>query len=63
VHGAVSKRFRPRRHVLTVFAYRQIRTQRYTVWRGRNAGRSAPLRPCWANKHAPPGTPPTPRMA
>src|SRR6266849_10797548 len=31
--SAVSNHFRPRRHLLTASTYRQIRTQRYTVWR------------------------------
>jgi putative transposase len=31
--SAVSNHFRPRRHLLTASAYRQIRTERHTVWR------------------------------
>jgi putative transposase len=31
--SAVGNHFRPRRHLLTVSAYRQIRTERYAVWR------------------------------
>jgi putative transposase len=31
--SAVCNHFRPRRHLLNACAYRQIRTERYTVWR------------------------------
>jgi putative transposase len=31
--SAVSNHFRPRRHLLTASAYRQLRTERHTVWR------------------------------
>ena len=31
--GAVCNHFRPRRHLLTASTYRQIRTERHTVWR------------------------------
>jgi putative transposase len=32
-YSAVSNHFRPRRHLLTASAYRQIRTERHAVWR------------------------------
>jgi len=31
--SAISNHFRPRRHLITASAYRQVRTDRYTVWR------------------------------
>jgi putative transposase len=40
--SAVSIHFRPRRHLLTASAYRQIRTERYAVWRDVSLGRVRP---------------------
>jgi putative transposase len=40
--SAVSNHFRPRRHLLTASAYRQIRTERYAVWRDVTLGRVRP---------------------
>jgi putative transposase len=40
--SAVSNHFRLRRHLLTASAYRQLRTQRYAVWREVTLGRVRP---------------------
>ena len=40
--SAVSNHFRPRRHLFTATAYRQIRTERYAVWRDVTLGGARP---------------------
>jgi putative transposase len=40
--STVSNHFRPRRHLLTASSYRQIRTERYAVWRDVTLGRVRP---------------------
>ncbi len=40
--SAVSNHFRPRRHLLTASAYRQIRAERHNVWRAVTLGGNCP---------------------